>query len=126
VFPVKYRKVLLEKMVLKTIEETAVGIEERYAIEMEALGMDSNHIHVLCSAHPKISPGEIVRIFKSITAREIFRTCVGIKRVLWGGEFWSDGYYVGTVGEKGNWAKVEEYVQKQGKPKEDLRQLKWF
>ena len=64
VFPVKYRKVLLDKMVIKIIEETAEGIQERYAIEMEALGMDKNHIHLLSSAHPKISPGEIVRIFR--------------------------------------------------------------
>ena len=39
VFPVKYRKALLDKMVIKIIEETAEGIQERYAIEMEALGM---------------------------------------------------------------------------------------
>ena len=64
VFPVKYRKALLDNMVIKIIEETAKGIQERYAIEMEALGMDKNHIHLLSSAHPKISPGEIVRIFK--------------------------------------------------------------
>jgi putative transposase len=37
VFPVKYREALLDKMVIKTIEETAEGIQERYAIEMEAL-----------------------------------------------------------------------------------------
>ena len=64
VFPVKYRKALLDKMVIKIIEETAIGIQERYAIEMEALGMDKNHIHLLSSAHPKIAPGEIVRIIK--------------------------------------------------------------
>ena len=64
VFPVKYRKALLDKMVIKIIEETAEGIQERYAIEMEALGMDKNHIHLLSSAHPKIAPGEIVRIIK--------------------------------------------------------------
>lgn len=64
VFPVKYRKALLDKMVIRIIEETAYGIQERYAIEIEALGMDKNHIHLLLSAHPKISPGEIVRILK--------------------------------------------------------------
>lgn len=126
VFPVKYRKALLEVEGVKIIEETTAGIQERYAIEMEALGMDSDHIHVLCGAHPKISPGEIVRIFKSITAREVFRRYPKIKRELWGGEFWSDGYYVATVGERGNWSKVEKYIQKQGKPKEDLKQLKLF
>jgi len=73
-----------------------------------------------------LAPGEIVRIFKSITAREIFRRYSQIKRELWGGEFWSDGYYAATVGERGNWSKVENYIQKQGKPKEDLKQIRLF
>ena len=93
---------------------------------MEALGMDKNHIHLLSSTHSKISLGEIVRIFKSITAREIFRRHPEIKKELWGGEFLSDGYYVATVGERGNLSKVENYIQKQGKPKEDLRQIRLF
>ena len=126
VFPVKYRKALLDEMVVKIIKETAEGIQQRYAIEMEALGMDKNHIHLLFSAHPKISPGEIVRIFKSITAREIFRRYPQIRKELWGGEFWSDGYYVATVGDRGNWSQVEKYIQKQGKPKEDLKQIRLF
>jgi putative transposase len=87
VFPVKYRRALLDEVVAKIIEETAIGIQERYAIEMEALGMDKDHIPLLCGAHPKIAPGEIVRIFQSITAREIFRRYPQIKKELWGGEF---------------------------------------
>ncbi len=65
-------------------------------------------------------------MFKSITAREIFRRHLEIKKELWGGEFWSDEYYVATVRERGNWSKVENYIQKQGKPKEDLRQIRLF
>ena len=63
VFPVKYSKALLDEMVIKIIEETAEGTQQRYAIEMEAMGMDKDLIHLPCSAHPKIPPGEIVRIF---------------------------------------------------------------
>ena len=126
VFPVKYRKSLLDEQVTKIIEETAKGIEERYGIEMEAIGTDKNHIHLLCGAHPKLAPGRIVQIFKSITAREVFRRKPKVKRELWGGEFWSDGYYVGTVGERGNWEVVERYVQRQGQPKEDLYQMRLF
>ena len=122
----KCRKALLDKMVIKIIKETAYGIQERYAIEMKALGMDKKHIHLLSSAHPKISPGEIMRIFKSITASKIFQRYPEIKKELWGGEFWSDVYYIATVGERGNWSKVEEYIQKQCIPKEDLRQLRLF
>ncbi len=126
VFPVKYRKGLLDEEVTNIIKETAASMEERYPIEMEALGTDKNHIHLLCSAHPKVAPGRIVQMFTSITAREIFRRRPAIKRELWGGEFWSDGYYVATVGERANWKMVERYVQRQGYPKEDLRQLRPF
>ena len=126
VFPVKYSKALLDFSVTQIIMETAEGISERYSIEMEGIGCDKDHIHLLCSAHPKIAPGRIVQIFKSITAREIFRRKPSVKKELWGGEFWTDGYYVATVGERANWDTVEKYVQKQGKPKSDLMQLRLF
>ena len=126
VFPVKYRRALLDEEVKEIIQQTAEGIAERYAIEMEAIGCDKDHIHLLCGTHPKVAPSKIVQIFKSITAREIFSRKPSIKKELWGGEFWTDGYYVATVGERGNWDTVEQYVQKQGKPKAELQQLKLF
>jgi len=125
-FPVKYRKALLDDEVTQIIEETAQGISERYEIEMEAIGTDKDHIHLLCGAHPKIAPGRIVQIFKSITAREIFMRKPSVKKELWGGAFWTGGYYIATVGERGNWNVVERYIQKQSKPKTELRQLKLF
>ena len=124
--PVKYRKALIDEELTDIIKETASGIAERYAIEMEAIGCDKDHIHLLCGAHPKIAPGRIVQIFKRITAREIFRRKPSVKKALWGGEFWTDGYYVATVSERANWDTVEKYVQKQGKPRTDVKQLKLF
>lgn len=126
----------MDDEVTKIIVETAESIQERYAIEMEAIGCDKNHIHVLCSAHPKVAPGRIVQIFKSLTAREIFQRKPSVKKDLWGGEFWTDGYYVGTVGEHGNWDTVERYVRRQSMDSKgtisekadtsDLKQLKLF
>ena len=52
---------------------TAVGSPERYEIEMERMGMDNDHIHLLHGTHPKIAVGRIVKIFRSIGAREIFK-----------------------------------------------------
>ena len=126
VFPVKYRTAMLDEAVTMMIQETAAEIAERFPIEMAAIGTDKNHIHLLCSAHPKVAPGRIVQLFKSLTAREIFRRKPAVKRMLWGGEFWSDGYYVATVGERANWQTVERYVQRQGQPREDLRQIRLF
>ena len=126
VFPVKYRKALLDEEVTTIIQETAAEIAERFPIEMEAMGTDKNHIHLLCGAHPKMAPGRIVQMFKSITARELVRRKPAVKRVLWGGEFWTDGYDVATVGERANWQAVERDVQRQGQPHEDIRQLRMF
>jgi len=79
---VKYRKALSAPEVVEIMVETAEGIAERYAIEMEAIGCDKDHIHLLCGAHPKIAPGRIVQMFKSITAREIFRRKPAAKKEL--------------------------------------------
>ncbi len=123
VMPVKYRKALIDKRVERVLRETSEGIAERYEVEMEALGMDKDHVHLLCGGHPKLAVGNIVMKFESITARELFRRERWLREELWGGNFWSSGYYVATVGERGNWAAVEKYVLEQGQPKEDLRQL---
>jgi len=125
VFPVKYRKSLLCKEVEEKLKQIAQEIGERYEIEFESIGCDSDHIHVLCSFHPKYSIGEVVRKFKSITARELFSKFPLLRKELWGGEFWSDGYYAATVGERGNWALVERYVRAQGKEPQD-EQLRLF
>ena len=63
---------------------------------------------------PKYSPTQIVRILKSITAREVFAKFPEVKKKLWGGEFWSDGFYVETVSEHGNENVVANYVKNQG------------
>jgi len=118
VFPVKYRKMLLEPRVEQSIVETSKAISERYELEFEQLGCDLNHIHILCSFHPKYSVSEVVRKLKSITARELFKKFPELKKELWGGEFWSGGYYVGTVDEGGGWNVVKKYVANQGKDPE--------
>jgi putative transposase len=66
VFPVKYRKALLDSEVTDIIEKTASGIAQRYPIEMEAIGCDTDHIDLLRGAHPKVAPGKIVQIFKQL------------------------------------------------------------
>ena len=115
VFPVKYRKGLLDDRVVAALKEIAQDIQERYELEIERMGCDKDHIHLLVSIHPKYSIGQVVRLFKSVTARQLFARFLELKKDLWGGEFWTDGYYAATVGEKGNWAVVERYVANQGK-----------
>ncbi|OZB20112.1 MAG: IS200/IS605 family transposase [Marinobacter sp. 34-60-7] len=123
VFPVKYRRALLEPHISRAVLDIAKDIEDRYDITFEKIGTDGDHIHLLCSFHPKYSGSQVVGRFKSITARELFRRFPELRKKLWGGEFWSDGYYLNTVSERGNWKTVERYVANQGKSREKSGQL---
>jgi putative transposase len=121
VFPVKYRKALFDEEVTSAIKLIAQEIQERFELETEKLGIDINHIHLLCTAHPKYAPGYLARVFKSVTARELFRQFPRLRKDLWGGELWTDGYYVGTIGQGGNWKTVEAYVRAQGQTPEAVQ-----
>ncbi len=124
VFPVKYRKALLSDRIVAALKEIAQDIQERYELEVERMGCDTDHIHLLVSFHPKYAIGQVVRLWKSVTARQLFARFPELKKDLWGGEFWTDGYYAATVGEKGNWSIVERYVANQGKEKHDVNALR--
>lgn len=115
VFPAKYRRAVLSELVDEVIKETCLEIEKRYEIAFIEIGSDLGHIHLLVQSVPMYSITEIVKIVKSITAREVFRLCPEVKKQLWGGEFWSSGYFAATVGQHGNEANIANYVKNQGK-----------
>ena len=104
------------------LKEICLEIGKRYEIRFVEIGTDKNHVHFLVQSIPTYSPTKIVRIIKSITAMEIFKRIPGVKKVLWGGEFWTDGYYINTVSRHGNEDVVRQYVEAQGK-KEDYKKL---
>ena len=114
VFPAKYRRVVFDKDVDRVIKETCEEISKRYEIYFLEIGIDKDHVHFLIQSVPKYSPTQIVKIVKSITAREVFSRCPQVKKKLWGGEFWSDGFYVATVSEHGNEKVIANYVKNQG------------
>lgn len=93
-------------------------ISKRYDIHFLEVGTDKDHVHFLIQTIPKYSVTQVVRIIKSITAREIFKRVPEVKKMLWGGEFWSDGYFANTVGKFGSEIAISKYVQEQGKEKE--------
>lgn len=118
VCPSKYRKVIFDTEVEMILRETCKEIEKRYELRFIEIGTDKDHVHFLVQGIPVQSPSKIIQIIKSITGREIFRRAPQVKKKLWGGEFWSDGYYVATVGKHGSENTVQEYVKRQGKQQE--------
>ena len=115
VFPAKYRKAVFDKEVDQALKEVCIEIEKRYEIKFLEIGEDIDHVHYLIQSVPTYSVTTIVTIIKSSTSREIFKKCPQVKKKLWGGEFWSDGYFATTVGKHGNEGVIGRYVKSQGK-----------
>ena len=102
VFPLKYRRKALTEESGATLEDICNKISERYEIQFIEIGYESDHVHFLVQGVPTMSVTKLVRTIKSITARELFRLHPEIKQLLWGGKFWTSGYYANTVGQYGN------------------------
>ena len=122
---IKYRRKVLTKEVEQTIVETAQGLNERYNIEISHIGFDQDHIHLMTRFLPVYSGGQVIKIIKSKTAKQVFKQHPDIKKVLWGGELWTDGYYIATISARGSKQTIINYIKKQGR-KEDVKQLKLF
>ena len=131
VCPAKYRRVVFDKKVDSTLVEICLEIEKRYEVHFLEIGTDLNHVHFLVQSVPMKSPTSIVKMLKSITAREIFRRQPEVKKILWGGSFWSSGYFVNTVSKFGDESTISKYVRDQGMEKDyellhKVKQLRLF
>ena len=130
VCPAKYRRAVIDKQVDQVLKEVCIEIATRYQLEFLEIGTDKDHVHFLVQSVPTYSPTRIITIIKSLTAREVFARVPSVKKQLWGGEFWTDAYYVGTVGQHVTEDVIMQYVKNQGQEKDykqlHVQQLKLF
>ena len=117
VCPIKYRRSVLSDSVEASLIEVCKNIESRFEIHFVEIGADENHVHFLIQSVPMLSVKSIVQTVKSITAKELFRLHPEVKEKLWGGNFWTSGYYVNTVGQYANEDVILKYIQNQGEQK---------
>jgi len=118
VCPAKYRRVVFSKKVDESLKNICLEISKRYDIFFLEIGVDKDHVHFLIQSVPTKSPTQIITVVKSLTAREIFKKHPEVKKQLWGGEFWTDGYFVNTVSKFGDESSISQYVRDQGLEKE--------
>jgi REP element-mobilizing transposase RayT len=103
------------EQVEKCLKEVCKEIEKRYETHFVEIGIEEDHVHFLLQSVPGMLPSRMVQTIKSITAREVFRRHPEVKKLLWGGTFWTSGYYLNTVGQYGNEHMIREYVKNQGR-----------
>jgi putative transposase len=117
----KYRKKLLKGDVAAFIQQVFTRIAAEYEWEIEEMAIQPDHVHLFLHAPPKYAPAHIVQIMKSISAREVFERFPQLHKQLWAGEFWSDGYFVRSVGDHVTAEIIKQYIRYQkddGGPKQ--------
>lgn len=121
---------MIDDKVDLVLKEVCLDIADRYKIEFFEIGTDKDHVHFLVQSVPSYSPTKIITMIKSLAAREIFARVPSVKKQLWGGEFWTDGYYVGTVGQHATEDTIKQYVKHQGREEQyvqlHVQQFKLF
>jgi len=87
VLPAKYRRAVFDDRVDEALRKVCLEI-----------GTDKDYVHFLAQSVPTYGVARIVTVLKNITTvQEIFRKCPHVKKTLWGGEFWTDGYFASTA-----------------------------
>jgi len=125
VCPVKYRRAVFTQEVEETLKNICIGIGERYEVSFIEIGTDNDHVHFLIQSVPTYSPTYLANTVKGIIGREIFKHHPTIKKnILWGGHFWTSGYYINTVGKFANEDMMRNYIKNHGVSKEQQKYYK--
>ncbi len=121
----KYRKQVFNREVSEYLKEVFERTAEEYGFHIDVMEVMEDHVHIFTEAPPKYSPADVVQIMKSISARETFKRFPKLRKQLWAGELWNDGYFVRSVGDKVTADVIRHYIEYQAH-EEDSIQLKMF
>ena len=109
----KYRKKILDGEIRDYLKEVFEKIAEEYEFEIDKIGVMEDHVHIFMGAPPRYSPAQLVQIMKSISAREVFKKYPNLRKQLWAGELWNDGYFVRSVGDDVIADVIRKYIEYQ-------------
>jgi putative transposase len=82
-----------------------------YDMNVLAIEVDLDHVHIYLEIPPQLSVGKAVRVLKSLSARYMFKKFPQLKRAFWSGEMWSPSYFVRAVGQGVTAEMVKRYIE---------------
>lgn len=111
----KYRHKILSGDIEKDIKQILTDISKVEGYEIEIMETDQDHIHLLIEAKPTFSPFGIVHKIKTISTFRMWKKHAEVlKKYYWKeNTFWSDGYFVCSIGEA-NSETIRRYIEEQG------------
>ena len=99
----------------RDIKQIMQDIAESSSFNIEVMETDKDHLHMLVSSEPKLSPLQIVRRLKQISTSVIWKKYENRLRHIFYREktFWTDGYFVSSIGNVSQ-ETIRNYIEKHG------------
>ena len=117
----KYRKRVLVGEVGERVKQLFYRIAEQFDFEIDWCEVAEDHIHLLISFPPRYSIAKVVGIIKGISSSKVFGEYPKLKKKLWGGHLWEQGYFARTVGEQITDGVIRRYIEKHSFSYEQLK-----
>lgn len=113
VWSTKYRKKVLIGEIADFLKQLHEQIAKEKGVILREQEIMPDHVHLFITAHPKFSPSQIVKIFKGITAKELFEKFPKLRDRMYNkGHIWNPSYYCGTMGDVTK-AVILKYIEMQ-------------
>lgn len=110
----KYRKPVLTGDIKTAVYDTIKDTLKTHGYKLIDINGEPDYVHVLFDAAPDLKPTEFVNAVKTRTSRTIRKQfSKELEKYYWKPVFWSDSYFIATVGNNTKDI-VQEYISKQG------------
>ncbi|WP_334333452.1 IS200/IS605 family transposase [Companilactobacillus sp. HBUAS59544] len=113
VWVTKYRKnIFINKALSNSMIEILKNIAEGNGVTIQHIEVMPDHVHMMISFPPDMTPSSVVKSFKGTSARMWFKKYPKTKSKLWGGHLWSPSYFMSTLGNVSKEI-VAQYIENQ-------------
>lgn len=118
VWAVKYRKAVLRGDVALRLRDLVREICQSYDIEILEGSVGKDHVHLLVSSPPTLSPSKIMQVIKGSTSRKLLTECPELRRQFSGQHLWARGYFAATTGTVTD-EMIQNYIRHQSEPRSE-------
>ena len=112
VWVTKYRNRILTGAVAVRLLDLVREICRTEEVEILQGAVSSDHVHVLVSCPPNLSPSKIMQLIKGKTSRKLLMEFKHLQKMYWGRHFWARGYFVASSGNVTDEV-IMEYIRTQ-------------
>jgi putative transposase len=120
----KYRANILGGEVSRYLKEVFARIAEEYEFHIDTMEVMEDHVPIFIEAPPSYSPARLVQVLKSISAKELYKKFPDMRKEMWSGKIWNEGYFVRSVGDKVTADIIRKYIEYQKHEDKAPKQLR--